>query len=295
MPNKSSKLEIISKLVLGTAQLGMKYGIANKRGQPSKKESLKLLKTAWNEGIRYFDTAPDYKSELIIGEFVKSYGIHNEIQILTKLPLVRKENDWKSFIERSIENSLNNLTCHQIKVLFFHNAKDSLLLFENEDFFKNLLNDYSISSLGVSVYEPHEIERIRNCRFDLAFQFPFNLLDDRFDKNNVSKGKRYARSIFLQGFLASSDLAENAPGFLKDYHSLLIEDYKKNNLRLIQQAFKYVTESKSIDFFIFGVDSVSQLKQLFNLDLSISVNTTIIKNWRSAIPHEVIDPRKWHQ
>ena len=284
----------INKMVLGTAQLRMQYGIANRSGIPTKEESFRILQTAWSAGIRYFDTAPGYKTESLIGEFVTSQGIQDEIRVLTKIPLIDADSKWKNFIYNTVANSFGCLRCNHIEVLFFHAPKDSILLLNEHEFFRSLLTKFPIKSLGVSVYEPDEIEMLKACGFDLAFQFPFNLLDRRFENNSVSIGKRYARSIFLQGFLTHQALIETAPDELKRIHALIIEDYKKNNISLIQQAFKIAAESNSLDFLLVGVDSISQLNQLFNLDLNIDINYSILEKWHSLIPNKWLDPRKWN-
>ena len=60
--------EGVSRFVLGTAQLGMKYGICNSHGQPDEQECLSIVETAWNSGIRFFDTAQAYQeSEKVLG------------------------------------------------------------------------------------------------------------------------------------------------------------------------------------------------------------------------------------
>lgn len=59
-----------NKLVLGTAQLGLDYGIANKIGKPEKNKAFEIMKYAVENGINYFDTAYNYgNSEIIIGKF----------------------------------------------------------------------------------------------------------------------------------------------------------------------------------------------------------------------------------
>ena len=50
-------------MVLGTAQFGMDYGIANLMGKPTRKDVLSILALAWEKGVRRFDTAPGYGSE----------------------------------------------------------------------------------------------------------------------------------------------------------------------------------------------------------------------------------------
>ena len=51
---------IMNKLMLGTAQLGLNYGINNIYGQPSLDNSLNILEKANNLGIKYLDTAESY-------------------------------------------------------------------------------------------------------------------------------------------------------------------------------------------------------------------------------------------
>ena len=45
-----------SKLILGTAQFGLNYGINNSLGKPQEGKVLSLLKTAHNSGIKVLDT-----------------------------------------------------------------------------------------------------------------------------------------------------------------------------------------------------------------------------------------------
>jgi len=73
----SKYLNIADKMVLGTAQFGMDYGIANVSGKPTKKEIFKILLFAWEKGIRNFDTAPGYGSEKVLGEFIVAHKLQN--------------------------------------------------------------------------------------------------------------------------------------------------------------------------------------------------------------------------
>ncbi len=46
-----------AELVLGTAQLGMAYGAANRSGQPDAREAELILRSAVSAGVRWLDTA----------------------------------------------------------------------------------------------------------------------------------------------------------------------------------------------------------------------------------------------
>ena len=213
--------------MLGTAQFGQDYGIANLSGKPSTREVFDILNMALDKGIRSFDTAPGYGSEIILGEFIAANGLQDEVIVMTKIPSLEGVMDHDKFVRTCLESSLEKLGC-PVDVLFLHNSADSELLLKNTKFFENLLQDYPVRCLGTSVYNPEEVDRLASCQFELSFEFPLNVLDRRFEQVIMPKGKRYARSVFLQGLLASSNvLRPKAPkGLLnlqKKYHSKLDE------------------------------------------------------------------------
>ena len=61
----------MKKLIVGTAQLVRNYGIANYNKRNSKKKIFKFLEFCIENSLHSFDTAPNYSSEKIIGEFMK--------------------------------------------------------------------------------------------------------------------------------------------------------------------------------------------------------------------------------
>ena len=62
----------MGKLILGTAQFGMDYGINNLRGKIPKSEVFEVLDYALDAGIDTLDTAYNYgQSERIIGEYLR--------------------------------------------------------------------------------------------------------------------------------------------------------------------------------------------------------------------------------
>lgn len=54
---------LTERVALGTAQLGMAYGVANTAGQPTSEAATGLVATAWGAGVRSFDTAQAYGSD----------------------------------------------------------------------------------------------------------------------------------------------------------------------------------------------------------------------------------------
>jgi aryl-alcohol dehydrogenase-like predicted oxidoreductase len=280
-------------MVLGTAQFGMDYGIVNINGKPKKKEAFDILDLAWEKGIRQFDTAPCYGSEALLGEFIIANGIQDEAIVLTKTPSLYGVSDFQTDIITNLESSLKNLGC-PIDVLFFHNPVDSGLLLSDLQFFETLLNDYPVSTLGVSVYETKEVESLAGCLFELAFQFPLNVLDRRFEQVSMPKSKRYARSIFLQGLLSTQNgLRPDAPEELfnlqKGYHNRLTD----HHLDPISYAVSFVTRNNFVDYFLFGVDTEKQLQDILDLEPYDQNDIAFLDTIRLSVDEKWLDPRNW--
>ena len=289
----TKSLNITKKMVLGTVQFGMDYGIANINGKPKKKEVFGILDLAWEKGIRQFDTAPGYGSEMLLGEFSTANSLREEMKVLTKIPSLDGVSDYKTAIRTSIESSLNNLDC-SVDVLFFHNPADSDLLLKDPQFFEDLMRDYQVSTLGVSVYEPQEVENVSGCEFELAFQFPFNVLDRRFEQVSMPQRKRFARSVFLQGLLASTnDLRLDAPVKLlnlqKEYHDRLA----KHHLKAVGFAISFVANNDAVDYFLIGVDSKKQLQDILDLEPYDQNDIAFLDKIRLSVDEKWLDPRNW--
>src|SRR5687768_14232655 len=63
----------LDKIILGTVQLGLDYGINNSTGKPDSKEAFKILELAYKNGICTLDTANAYgNAEEIIGDYHKT-------------------------------------------------------------------------------------------------------------------------------------------------------------------------------------------------------------------------------
>ena len=98
------------KLALGTAQFGMKYGVANKHSDFSLEKISEILQYAKKNNINTLDTAVSYGEAERLGEI----GV-NEWNIITKLHSSRKDqNDPSGWLDKQIEASLHNLRIHKL-------------------------------------------------------------------------------------------------------------------------------------------------------------------------------------
>mgnify|MGYP001365918796 CR=1 FL=1 len=91
---------------LGCMSLSHAYGVA-----PQPEEGLRLLQTALDEGVTFFDTAPMYgDSEEILGEALAN--VRDRVVIATKA-----EGSGDDFIRESVEASLRRLRTDYIDII----------------------------------------------------------------------------------------------------------------------------------------------------------------------------------
>ncbi len=287
---------ITEAMVLGTAQLGMDYGITNLSGRPGRKAAFDILTEAWERGIVRFDTAPGYGSEELLGEFTRANGIGDSIRVLTKIPSLRGISNHRASIERTIDESLRKLASSNIEVLFFHDAADSELLIRDPDFFHELTKTFPVSDIGVSIYSPDEVDHVINCGLSPAVQFPLNVLDRRFSQVAMPAGKRYARSVFLQGLLAAdtglkADIPEPLRKLQHDYFHQLAE----LGLDPLFCAISFVASSANVDYFLIGVESKDQLVDIVMSNQSFDPGLESAARISIDVDPEWLDPRRWNQ
>lgn len=298
-----------NKLVLGTAQLGLDYGIANTVGKPTGKQALEIMKYAVENGISYFDTAYSYgNSEIIIGKFLNTYKSYtNKINVITKMAPLNKEKSDKNEIDNRFFESLNRLGQKSIYCYMIHDYND---IKNNCDLINNRFLKFKeeghIKKIGVSVYDKNQIEYLlKNFNFDLI-QLPVSVFDQRLLENNIlpelKKRKKdiYARSIFLQGLIFFNE--NNLPlkfTSVKKYFEKLNDISLKYNLSKEEIALLFVISIKEIDKIIIGAETIGQLKKnietLNKLKYFYKLKSIIDFKSISIKDINIIDPRRWAQ
>jgi len=296
-----------SKLVLGTAQLGLNYGIANKTGKPEENKAFEIMKYAAENGINCFDTAYGYgNSEIIIGKFLNVYkNYKNKVNIITKMPSLKKEKlDEKNINNRFFE-SLHRLEQESLYCYTVHDFND---IVDNcnviNKIFLKFKDEGLIKKIGVSIYDKSQIKfLLKNFNFDLI-QIPINIFDQRLLKDDIllDLKKRgieiYTRSVFLQGliFLDKNNLPSKFKSVKKQLEKLN-EISLKYNLSKEEVALLFVNTINEIDKIVIGVENISQLQRNVKI-LSKSGSFDKIKtliNFEDFFIEDknIIDPRKW--
>jgi spore coat polysaccharide biosynthesis protein SpsF len=304
-----------TKLVLGTAQLGLQYGIANQSGMPSRDSAEELIKTAIANGIGAIDTARAYGvSEEVVGNSLKS-GWEGRVQIITKLsPLNDCPKDVNAvaihaFVDASIYKSCSLLRMQSLDVLMLH--RYSHVTDWQGSVWARLLEHKAtglIKAIGVSVQTPDELEQVLNVPEFEFIQMPFNILDDRWEylipKIQERKKERnlviHVRSTLLQGLLPSESIALWNKAHVSDPASI-IKWFKEcciktNKTNIVDLCISYAKSLDWIDGVVVGMETMPQLVDNIGIicaDESNSIELAQALQYRPKLSEKTLNPALW--
>ena len=306
-----------SRMVLGTAQFGLNYGIANKVGRPQQALVNNLVRTAITNGVQYLDTARAYgESEQVLGRAL-SGGWASRATVITKLsplndcPADANPEVARAFTERSVYQSCNALGVSKLDVLMLHRVSH-LTAWKGVvwDAVCQLKQRGVVGQLGVSVQSPEEAMTALNSE-DVSFiQLPFNILDYRWDNviDKVSLVRQHrplvvhARSALLQGLLTTNQEAlwqrarcSNAAHVI-DWLGAQARHYTNGDE--IDLCLRFVLSQKWIDGVVIGVDTREQLVDNLmktGADCWADAQLSAITEDRPRVPPQTLDPATWRQ
>ena len=286
-----------NKIVLGTVQFGLEYGINNNSGKPNKETIKSILDFAFQNNIRLLDTAEEYgDSQEVIGSYHKISS--NKFNIITKFSH-RRDNLSKNLTTRIYQN-LKTLNVDSFYSYMFHSFTDFktyFYLYKNE--IKQLKKEGVIGRFGVSVYTNQETERLLEYDMIDLIQLPFNLLDNNNQRSEIIKKAKdkgieiHTRSTFLQGLFFKNEIPHKLLN-LKPYLNRVNEISKEKNISLNNLALNYVCQQRNIDKILIGVDSVSQLEEnVRSLRNQISLETVKKIDSINVLETSLLNPSNW--
>ena len=276
----------MGKLVLGTVQFGLQYGV-NSAGRPSQEAVKGILEEAAKGGITTLDTSSAYgNSEEILGE---SIAASEQFKIVSKYP------KGETHVGEMFNSTLKRLRVDKLYGYLLHHFE----VYKNNpavwDEFLELRQSGRVKKIGFSLYTPEELEFIlkNGSPFDLI-QVPFNIFDKKFlpyMKELHEKGVEiHVRSTFLQGlFFKDRNALPEKLLPMKKYLLQLDEFSKKSGLSISEIALNYNLQNPYIDGVLIGVDNVEQLQMNLN-----SVKDTPIDIEIEVKEQELLNPVNWN-
>lgn len=284
-----------NRLVLGTAQFGLNYGVANQTGQVSRGEAEMILDHAWATGLDTLDTAVGYgQSEQTLGEI----GVR-QWHVISKLPALPNNASVAEWVEESVRESLGRLGIPKLYGLLLHRSQElteplGAALYQA---LRNLKDEGKVDKIGVSVYGPDELDALwPRYQLDLV-QAPFNIVDRRLatsgwlERLDRSGTEVYIRSIFLQGLLLMDPLKR--PSAFRRWQRLWDrwdQWLDEEALTPLQACVAFAMSRPEVDRAVIGVNDLDQLKEILGC-----VATDLVEPPAALISKdlELINPSCW--
>lgn len=284
-----------AKLVIGTAQLGMPYGLANRTGRPSFAQALDILQLSFGAGICQFDTAKAYgDSEATLGRIFSALGTCDRASVVTKGSAVI---NGRCNLESEVNDSLKALGLSRLDAWLLHS--ESELASWNHDALRaadRLKGENKVASFGVSVYNLGFARKAIETFGFGAIQCPANPFDRRFFREEFVAGPPesgtafYFRSIYLQGLcLMDEDKVPDTIPHAREAVAKLADFCAGHEVARDVFCLKYVLHrsARMNAKIVLGLESVEQLARNVEIFDSADLPPETFDQWDEAWPHDL--------
>ena len=284
------------RIALGTAQFGLPYGIANRNGQVAPEAAAAIVDLARSHGVDTADTAIAYgESESSLGQIGMSGW-----RVVSKLPPLPLDCvDAPEWVEQRLHESLARLGLSRLYGLLLHRPAQ-LLEGQGSDLYRQLVDVRRrglVAKIGVSVYEPAELDLLLP-RFALDLvQAPFNVLDRRLadtgwlTRLHAAGVEVHVRSVFLQGLLLMA--ADDRPAWCREWQPLWDAWHRwleQQGASALDACLAFVLAHAEVDRVIVGVDSLEQLRGIL---ASCTRRVPVAPPSLGSTDPRLINPSKW--
>jgi aryl-alcohol dehydrogenase-like predicted oxidoreductase len=294
---------IFSKLMLGTVQFGLNYGIANSTGKPSYNTARDIIKAAYECGVNCLDTSPNYgDSEEVLGRALTELGLTDKMQVISKVEhlanLNLSDSETEKYIIKSVENSLKLLRIERLAVCMIHVETDIRYV----EILQKLEQTGLIGGAGISldtdIYCKEVIDRgIKHV------QIPYNILDKRYDSFLPEAQKKgtsvFTRSAYLQGLLLMPE--EKIMPAVKDVipvRRILEKLAAAAGMSMPELCIRFVLSNTAVTSILTGVDNVKQLGQNMQLLEKGPLPDNLFHEVKEAVPmlsENIVRPLLWNK
>jgi len=145
-------------------------------------QAMALMDAAWEQGIRYFDTADAYgggRSERAIGRWIAARGVVPQLTSKTFNPMAAGADHGlrPERIARQLQSSLERLGVDRIELYLAHDFDPDVPLPETMGAFEDALAAGLIDSYGVSNFDASGLQAALAAGRPFAIQNSYSLLD----------------------------------------------------------------------------------------------------------------------
>ena len=292
----AAAVDLTSRIVLGTVQLGLPYGRHSDSPVMTESAAFRILDTAWGIGIRVFDTAEAYgASAERLRAWSESRRHSSTIEVITKCKVDDGPLSAEVLAERA-NLAIDRFARVETVVLLTHGFVDTA--------------DWNIvlettsrrgASAGQSVYGAAEVSDAARMFGVARIQAPGNVFDRRaLDARGESPVRLDIRSVYLQGLLLEDpgSAEKRVPGsadFVAAIHAAASEVDAPVASLLVATMLSMATKG---DRLVIGVDNPSELEVLPE---AFAISESVVSEFRNVVagltgqgvPSFLLDPRTW--
>ena len=253
----------VSEVGLGCWQIGADWG-----SEIAKDEAEKILQKAFENGIRFYDTADVYgdgRSEKLVGDFLKKHK--NEVKVATKFgraDTVFPDKYTEKSLRSCVDNSLKRLGVDQLDLLQLHCIPtEELKKGDIFDWLRALQKEGKIAHFGASVESVEEGLICLKQDGLQSLQVIFNIFRQKLVKELLPQAKEKGVGIIVRLPLASGLLTGK---FTKE------TEFKESDHRNFNQDGEVFNVGETFAGLPFkkGVELVNELKQICPQNLSLT-------------------------
>lgn len=253
------------KLVIGTAQFGLDYGVTNNNGKLTDESISKIFSVMNAHGIDKIDTACGYGDA---HARLKRYLLNGKYKVSTKVSVGDLDfNNLKNSVKNRISSIIDELGVSALDTILIHDPSqlDQYSWLKLEEVFREICDIQLVGSFGMSVYSPSETRCLLNA--PCFVQLPLSIFNQTFiNSGEIDRLKDLGctiqvRSIFHQGLALSRNWGEKFMPY-KRINSTYWGLIDSESVDPIKLCFDYIRSINSADEVVVGVTSPQELLEI---------------------------------
>ncbi|MDN5204159.1 aldo/keto reductase [Fulvivirgaceae bacterium BMA10] len=260
---------------------------------------IQLLRSAFDQGINFFDTADLYQkgtNEIMVGKALKD--IRDKVYIATKVGNQWRDNgegwDWnpgKDYILTAVNNSLKRLQTDYIDLYQLHGGTIDDPIDETIEAFEILKEAGKIRHYGISSIRPNVIREYVKRSDICSVMIQYSLLDRRPEESCLALLEEHNIGVLARGGLARGLLVDKTPVPYLNYTSEEVKRAKKamtpmsNGRRNeTQTALKFILYSSAVSSAVVGIRTQDQLQSAIKTSSLPDLTEEEMLGLQKAIP-----------
>jgi predicted aldo/keto reductase-like oxidoreductase len=237
-----------------------RFGLGCMRFPKDKKDAVKMVRYAIDNGVNYIDTAYVYtNSEVITGEALRD-GYRNKITLTTKSPIWNIQSN--SDFEKYLDEQLKCLQTDYIDMYLLHNMDpenwEKVKKYDGLTFLDKMIKKGKIRHKGFSIHNTTEAfkEIVDTFNWEMA-QIQLNILGENYQVGleGLKYGAKKGLGMVIMEPLLGGSIVNNMPDEIEP----LLNEYPEKR-SLADWCFRWLYNMPEVSLILSGTSTMEQLK-----------------------------------